>query len=387
MDESTNTVTTPPEGPGFGAAILNALGRQTQKQRQEEVAKFFSDIQSAGSREKALEVVKNYSGKFRSSNDFTHAFRSVDEFYPEASKEIKTVNVYDKSTGELTPHFVRSSEIESLTNPEEFTRRFGPNATLTKPDLETFYSPEDDKEKVTVLGKFPVSQRPEGAVTLSELQEARRQRIDARNDERFRVSQEQFNQRMALAEAKWAEALGKLGDSAADKDLQRGRQLLNDATRLTALSLNARMLPDGSFTFDDDNRAKLFNDRLRFMTEYVATDPSILKKATGGIDLHTRASKAFPLASDEPKPAAAPTPKPKGALTRLLDKVTGKDDEGKPAAKGTEKKAPTGAELSTQISAKVKEINARTDLTDEQKKGALERLRGIAKQNNVKVNF
>ncbi|MCI0418696.1 MAG: hypothetical protein L0312_05655 [Acidobacteria bacterium] len=365
---------------GFGSAILNTFTTQDRRRKQEEVAKFFADIQAAGSRERALDVVKNYSNKFESPQDFTTAFRSVDEFYPEASKELRQIVVYDEDTGEATPRFVPSSEAVSLESPEVVKQRFGPKATLTKPDLETFYSPEDEQGRVRILGKLPVSRRPEGAVTLPELTESRRVREEARREERDRFSREKFEAWFGLAEQRWASALGKLGETAGDKELQRGRALLNDATRLTALSLNAKMLPDGSFSFDDDNRTKLFNDRLRFMQESIQMDPGVLRRPTGGLELHTKASKALPLTSEIPQPPPpALAPKEPGIISKLFGKKEG--EPTKPPAKKAE------GDAAAQIKAKAAEINARTDITPEQKKAVLDKLRSIAKQNNVKAEF
>lgn len=372
----------PASGSGLGTAILNALGMQSQKQRQEEVNKFFTEIQAAGSRERALEVVKNYSSKFQNTRDITTAFGAVNEFYPESSKEIKGITVYDEDTGEATPRFIPSHQVGILENPEEVKRRYGPKATLTKPDLETFYSQPDEAGRVQILGKLPVSRRPEGAVTLPELTAARTARAEEAREKRDQFSKEKFEAWFGLAETRWATALEKLGETASDRSLQQGRSLLNDFARLTAMSLNGKVLSDGSYSFDDDNRAKLFNERLRFGLEAVQLEPGILKRGQGGLELHARASKAMPLVSETKPPETPAPPKPKkpGLISGLLG--GGEKEPAKPAAKSAAEGDPAA-----QIKSKAAEISARKDITAEQKAAALKRLKEIAAKNKLKVDF
>jgi hypothetical protein len=366
--------------------ILDVLMGHDQQQKQQQIAKFYSDVEAAGSRERALDVVKNYSGQFGSPSDFNTAFQAVDKFYPQGSKEVKQVTVYDAKKGTPTTAFIPSSDVPSLNDPKEVQRRFGPDATLTKPDLETFYSQPDAKGNVQVLGKMPVSQRPQGAVTLPELTAARQARGEEASQKRFQLSQDKFNAWFGLAEKRWASALEKLGGTASSKELSTGRSLLNDATKLTALSLNGKVLPDGTFSFDDDNRVKLFNKRLRYMQNMIEQNPGILKRATGGLELHTSASKALPLTSETPQPPAPPAkPKPEGLLTKAYKYVTGEGDVQKKPVENT--KAASQGDPAAQIKARAEEINSRTDITAEQKKAALARLREIAGKNKIKVDF
>jgi len=143
--------------------------------------------------------------------------------------------------------------------------------------------------------------------------------------------------------------MAKVGEAVSDKDLTKGRGLLNDAARLTATSLNARILPDGSFGFDDENKAKLFNERLSFMNNLVEQDPSILKKANGGITLHSRAVAALPSSGDKPKEEAPkPAPKKPGGISALFGKG---DETPKPAVGKPDTSGPTveKAEMKTRV--------------------------------------
>ena len=364
--------------------ILELLDRQRQRESAEEMSKFVTEVQASGNRSRALEVVKNRSTRFQSPKEFADAFRIVDEFYPEASKEIKTITHFDEVTGQPTTGFVPSGEIERLSDPAEVKRRFGPGATLTKPDLETFYSPPDEKGRVEVLGRFPISQRPRGAITLPELTEARRVRTETARDRREATQGEQFEARMDLSERRLDATLSQLGSPATDRDRQFARGTLEKASRMTAMSMNANILPDGSFAFDETDKAKLFNDRTSFMLELSRQEPDILLKPNGFVELHSRANKALPV--PEPKPLEPPPRREPGLAQRLRNKLTGKEEESaKPAVKPAAKAAE--GDPASQIKAKAAEINSRKDITAEQKAVALKRLREIAAKNKVKVGF
>jgi len=381
---------------GIGAALSKIFNTGLEQQRRREVQQFYDDIRNSGDREKALEVVKNYSHKFVNTRDFEMAFKMVDETWPSATREVRQVSVYDEDTGEETPQFVRALDAEKLTDPKYVKERFGPKATLTKPDRETFYSTPDKEGRVKVLGKMPVGQRPEGAVTLPELTEARRVREEANKAEKENAVQARFEARLDLAERKWLDALNKMGGSAGERERSHARQILNDATRLTALSLNAKILPDGSFTFDDENRTRIFNQRVEFISNLVESDPAIMQKPNAQLDLHTRANKALPLASESPKPPAEPKLQPKGAIKGAWEALTG--GGAKPAAKKPELEttpkpkdqpsgAPTKENLKQTLDTRAAQIKRRADLTPEQKERALKILRGHAKQGGVEARY
>jgi len=84
----------------------------------------------------------------------------------------------------------------------------------------------------------------------------------------------------------------------------------------------------------------------------------------------------------EPKPEAEPQPKPKGAISRAWESVTGQRSS-EPAAKA----APTRENLKSQLDARATAINARKDITPEQKEAALKKLRAMAKQGGVGAKY
>jgi hypothetical protein len=384
-------VNVPKISPETGEHLLSrVMDREAQRQQRKTVVNFFEAIQAAGSRERALDVVRNYSTEFRNEKDITTAFRAVDEFYPESSREVKQVTVYN-AQGQPTTTFMSAQEAVGLT-PEEVVRRFGEGASLTKPDMADFYSQPDEKGAVQVLGRFPVSQRPQGAVTLPELTAARQFRAEERADKRFALSEEKFRSWFDLAEKRWMESLKKLGGTAEDKDRTFARQILNDATRLTLTSLNGRVLADGSFFLGDDNRVDIWEKRLRYISNAMESNPELSPNLA--LKLANDAAKLYPLKSTDPLAPKEEPPKPAaekpGGLSRAVDAVSravGLGGEKKPAAKPGEKKPAVEQTPAQQIKQRATEITGRADLTDDQKKAALAKLREIARKNNVKVDF
>jgi len=183
------------------------------------------------------------------------------------------------------------------------------------------------------------------------------------------------------------------GEKPAERDLTRGRALLNDASRLTATSLNARILPDGSFGFDDKDKSALFSQRLEFISRLVEQDPSILKKPNAALELHSAAVKALPLKeAPSTTPPVEPKPPAGGKLKAAGDAIADffnpqPKPAAKPAAKPAEGEAPTKENAAKAINDKAKKVSARTDISDADKAKALTKLRAIAKEQGVKVNF
>ena len=105
FDMSTNSGQSQEESPGIGTALLNALGMQTREQKAKEVQKFVGEVQASGSRDRALEVVRNYSSKFRAPQDLQIAFGVVDQHWPVSSKEMKDIEVFDEEEGTSSRRF------------------------------------------------------------------------------------------------------------------------------------------------------------------------------------------------------------------------------------------------------------------------------------------
>jgi len=388
FDMSTNSGQSQEESPGIGTALLNALGMQTREQKAKEVQKFVGEVQASGSRDRALEVVRNYSSKFRAPQDLQIAFGVVDQHWPVSSKEMKDIEVFDEEEGTSSMRFVPSGQAPALNDPEVVRRLFGPRATLTKPDVRDFYAPGTKEGDIRYLGKLPAAKRPEGAMTLQEITEGHKVKAEARATARDQTSQQRHEEWLDLSERRFQATLGKLGETINDRDVAQGRGLLNDASRLTATSLNARLLPDGSFGFDDKDKGALFNSRLEYISRLVEQDPSILKRPNAALELHTKAVKAFPL-KDPDAPAPEVKPKPaarRGVVDTVTDLFTPKQ---KPAteAKQADGAAPTKENSAKAINDKAKQVSARKDITAEQKAKALAKLRAIAKEQGVKVNF
>jgi len=393
FDMSTNSGQPQEEGAGIGTALLNALGMQTREQKAKEVQKFITEVQASGGRDKAMEVVRNYSSKFRNPQDLSVAFGVVDQHWPVPSKELKELEVFDEEEGTSSKRFVPSSHATAMNDPAVVRQLFGDRATLTKPDVRDFYTPGTKEGDIRYLGKLPAAKRPEGAMTLQEITEGHKVRAEAQATTRHDFAVKRHEEWLDLAERRFEELMTRGGEKPAERDLTRGRALLNDASRLTATSLNARILPDGSFGFDDKDKSALFSQRLEFISRLVEQDPSILKKPNAALELHSAAVKALPLKeAPSTTPPVEPKPPAGGKLKAAGDAIADffnpqPKPTAKPAAKPAEGEAPTKENAAKAINDKAKKISARTDISDADKAKALTKLRAIAKEQGVKVNF
>lgn len=319
--------------PDRSTILDRIMGDEYRRKRLEEqgvsVEKFIDSVQQAGNRDKAMEVLRNYSKYFSNPRDYEIAFKTIDEHWPMSTREMRELKVYDEKTGEESARYWPAARITEINDPARVKALFGENATLTKPDIKEFYQLGAKPGEMKYVGKLPASQRPEGALTLQEISEAHKARTEGRQKERDRVTQARFEAHLDLSERRFLAMLERMGEPAGDRERNQIRQIMNDAARLTATSLNAKMLPDGSFGFDDENKTKMFNERLNFMQNLIAEDPGILKRPGAQIELHNKAVKAFPTAREDParppEPAPAPKPKSKGLLDRMFgsDEATG----------------------------------------------------------------
>src|SRR6266446_4546862 len=99
----------------IGAAIGSSMMQEQRRQKLEEQQQFVSAVQKAPDRAAAMEVVSNYSGKFRTPQDYTTALRMVDEFHPASMETPTPITAYSPTTGEPTTVFPNRRE---MVNPK-----------------------------------------------------------------------------------------------------------------------------------------------------------------------------------------------------------------------------------------------------------------------------
>lgn len=326
-------------GKGISAAVMYAL-MQKEKEKKDAQARLVLDgIRNAPDRAAALEVVTRSSGQFKDAQDYSIALRMVDEAHPASDSTPQPVTVYDANTGEQATNFVTTKQLkQNIGKPDWETTLFGPDKTTTKPDIQQFYQPGDTPGEFKAIGRLPVGKRPEGALTLPEIEQQRKaaedlrkadadrraENRDRRSEEQLRLQQERF----ALDQRRTEAMLGRIAASLGDKEGDHARRIVNDSTRLLATAMNARVFPDGSFGFDDENKSQLFYNRLQYLTTRIEADPSILKSNAAVTRLVTEVAQAVPGKRDaEPAAPALPTPSPGG-------KKDAKASEKKLAAEG-----------------------------------------------------
>lgn len=369
----------------LGAAVGSQMIAEAQKRRQQEQQQFVEGVRQAPNRSAAFEVVSNYSSKFKSPQDYTTALRMVDEFHPASMETPTPLTAYSPETGEPTTVFPTRKE---MADPN-YWRQSG--VSLTKPTMEDFYMPVEnidagkgDTEPVyQQVGKLPVGKRPPGALTKDEItlaQSARKEARAARGEERKDRAQQLAEERMAiatrrleLAEQKTQATLDRVGAALGDKDAQHGQSTVQAAIRLTAISMNAKQLPDGTWDFAGDvNRAEQFTKMVEYINTRVDANPKMLKSPTAASRLFTEARRSV-LGSEEKKPEEnKPTPassKP-GIISRLLGKG-GEEKKQVPQPKMSKEERDTTVESARAAAERVRNSGMSTS----EKKDAMREIR------------
>lgn len=319
----------------LGGALGKMLGAEmTRRQQQEQnkkVQAFTEAIRTAPDRAAAMEIVSNYSAQFTSPQDFARAFQIVDEMKPVSAETVQPVTMYDPDGSPRTVGMT-NEQFKRETDPNAMGTRF-PGMSMTKPDLTEFYTLGEKPGDFKSLGKMPTNKRPEGAYTKDELALAAQTRRETRQAEEDARREARHDDRMAiaernqlLAEQRLQRTLAGIGDRLGDRELNQSNSVVREATRLTAVMLNAKVLPDGSFGFDESNRAEQYRQHLDYINGKIAADPSILKKPGAASLLASEARKAI-MGTEKPKDETLP-PKPKesgGFIDKVKKRVTGSD--------------------------------------------------------------
>lgn len=308
----------------LGATIVAGLHQKAQQQQQQQVVQFMDGIRKAPDRAAAFEVMNNYAPRFKTPQDYAQALKMVDEVHPISESTPTPITGYSPDTGEPTTVFATRRD---MLNPDFFK---GKGVTLTKPDMSDFYQPvvnpeSPDDTTFQHVGKLPVGRRPSGALTPQEIDMTLKQRADQRagkRDERADDAAALSERRFAQSEERFSRTMGNMATLIGEKDAQRGQATMHSVRSTFALVLGAKALPDGSFDFGgDENKKKQYTDLMDYVAGKVEANPKILKSATAVERLSTEALRTVtPKTVEDPPPAAAPKPKEKGAISRMVDK-------------------------------------------------------------------
>lgn len=365
----------------LGAYIGQQMQLENQRRLMQQQQMFLEGIRRSPSRAAAFETISNFSPMFKSPKDYASAFEMVDKMHPISEDTPTQVTAYKPDTGEPTTVFATRKDLQ---NPDAF---FGSRGlSLTKPDLSDFYKPVEgstaDNPQYQRLGKLPTAQRPEGAVTLSELELLRKDAADKRAERRD-VRQEEAGNR---AQQALTAALDRSNRTAADMsarmsetEAQHAQRTMGSVRSLLALTMNAKQLPDGSFSFGDDiNKQETFIKRLDYITAKVDANPSILKKPTAVEALVSDASRSV---GAEKVQQPEPPPKKKGLFERVFS--SGGDNKEVKKPEPTMSAADQKASLENAKAAAARVRNSAT-MNLQQKKDALATIRKTLKDNGIR---
>ena len=339
----------------LGAAVGASFVMKEREKDKEEKTAFMEGIRKAPSRAAAFEVVSNYTSKMRTPQDYTTALRLVDEMHPASLDTPTPMPAYD-DMGKKTTVFPTRKDMGD----PNFWKKSG--VTLTEPDMVEFFQPvpalsttdpnADPKARPMYeqVGKLPINKRPSGAMTKDEISLAHRDEADIRAEraaERADVRLGQSEQRMLDAQKRTEGVMARLADNMADKDIKSGQNASLAFTRLAAVSLNGRILPDGTFDFAGDvSKVDQFTKMVDYWNTRIEANPNLLKSPTTVTKLFTEARRAvIPV---EEKSKKAPKGESDGGLVSGVkdwwkkttappgEETTGKKSEvkGKSASRG-----------------------------------------------------
>lgn len=331
-------------GGALGVYAALEMAKRRRQEQQVKIKQFMDAVQAAPSRAAAFEVVSNYSSQFRKPEDYSQAFQIVDRLKPLSAEEIHPVTMYNQETGEPSTIGMTRDRLARESDPQAMGTMF-PGMSLTKPSLENFYMPGSVEGDIKFVGKLPIDKRPQGSMTLQEIsqqnvmrREGRAEKEAAARDERFDRRMAQQDENQAMAERRLQATLGRIGQSLGERDARRADQTVKEATRLTAVMSNAKVLPDGSFGFDDRNMAELYRKQIDYITATVEANPKILNSPTAAQRLASEARRVV-VGTERPADDTPVQAEKKGGL---ISRMFGRDNAGQSTSgkvtKGSETK-------------------------------------------------
>jgi len=341
----SNTIYLPQAGKGIGAALgegmstgmIKQMDRQEKAEKAKRLGGLMQQMADAPDRKTALEMAGVLiSQGAEDIADVSTIYAHVDRLHPPGDDVPVPVTAVGPDNKEIT-RFLPKGQTPRLNTPQGMADTFGAGSYLGKPEdeLEFLRPPMPDSHlssspeagnPPTSLGKFPVSKRPEGAISTPEYQMGRQlaqdkasivsqdlarqaavrgDNRDARAEEHLRLAQERED-RIA------AEAKKTKGDAGARQDADDLRQDLSKLEGAVARSLG-KQLADGTWTFEGENERKLFYERLKAggdllekayksggSRNYLGIADSVVKQFPGRADAPVEPTPPKPAAKKEP---------------------------------------------------------------------------------------
>ena len=352
----------------LGLAVEYNLKKKEKEEHMAEVQQFTEAVRKAPDRAAAFEVVSNYTGKMKTPSDYTTALKLVDEMHPASMETPTPMPAYDEMGNKTTIFPSR----KQMTDPNFWTSS---GVTLTEPNMLEFFQPVPSQSAgqpgadpnappvFQSVGKLPFNKRPEGALTKDEIGLARQDKADIRADaaasradaaaERADIRLSQSTQRMEDAQKRTESVLARMAENMKDKDVRAGQSASAAFTRLAAISLNGRVLPDGTFDFAGDvDKADQFVKMVEHWNTRIEANPKLLDSPTVVTRIFSEARRTV-VPKDEVKPVEPPKKESKGLKDRVTDwwdRTTAPPK--KPEGKKEDAKKPTMSSADKQASVK-----------------------------------
>lgn len=307
-------------GSGLGAYAMKEIETQAAQKDYQKNMIALNMLRTAGSREKALEVLTTPGLiPFKSTQELDSARRIVDELYPQKDLTPTEVTGYHSQTGDVVKKYVPKGELGKLNTPQGAEQYLGPGVTMNKPDDQQQFYVTDPQGAFAATTKKPVGKRTPGEYTIEEIKLQHQQQ---ENERKGRLEERQANTAERAVKAQERANTAEEGHAQ-----MRGLQKEMAFVGMVANSLNVKKLgANGEFTISFDGKPP------EVQKKYIATireGPELLKKMTA-LEAHNILADKYGFATDPPTPPEAPKPKPESGFLEATGKavkefVSGKD--------------------------------------------------------------
>lgn len=295
-------------GAGVGQGVSTFMEHQLRMQEQQQLMarqmQAFNAVRNAKSREEALGVLTT-PGAVNNPQELANALRVIDAMHPPKDETPQMVTGYDPQGGKHEA-FTKKGDLTSLNNPQGRAQLFGrSDISFDQPtNLVDMFSDDPSHKE---LGKFPLSQRPAGAMTKGEFDIGEKIKTDTHR---------QLTEEKGLKQLELQTQAGQRAAAAADR--------ANEGLDITKQRTAAKMLQDaidvkkvvganGELTLDwsgDEGAKKMkaYHEALGDLDGALQRNKGNVAKAVSDLQ-----KKYFP---DEAKPAERPKVEPAPAPSK-----------------------------------------------------------------------
>lgn len=322
-------------GQAAGAGLADYFEREKKKREAEQEQKALAEVLNSADRTAAIEKVVKIGGD---PQVMKRRMDVVESAFPAKDTTPMEVKSFNPETGQMESRFIPRGQLESLSTPEGKAKVLGSEKAIVSPTMEEFYRTRPDGS-YEYAGKAPIETPPPGAVPLKELERMERVRSGQRAEERAALADKKFN---ALLERQ------SQTQEAGMESKEIGKAKAYNAVVANLLNVKKSIGDQGQIIIDfegDSKRADAYKMALENATDYIKKYKGDINKAAVNA---LKDSGYYTKIEEPPAPTAPAESKPKGLITSLYEKVTGKSSAqtpAKPAATAAVAKPQTKAEF------------------------------------------